>query len=114
MNIQEAFYSLLTLFKKLLSSQIFRSPKAVNLHIFIVCPASLEGCVSGDVPDFSLLQYGCLQGQQLVSLDADYSFHLAYKLYFAPTELKSVHLMHYVPLPTFSSAGFGKKNAVLK
>lgn len=50
---------------------------------------------------FSFLQYGCLQGQQFTSLDADCSFHLAYKLCFAPTELKPVHLLHLGTVSSF-------------
>lgn len=87
--------------EKVFSSQTDREP-GIKAVCGTPCPA--EGSVSRDTADgffFSFLQYGCLQGQQFTSLDADCSFHLAYKLCFAPTELKSVHLLHLGTVSSF-------------
>lgn len=85
----KAFYISLALFHKLLSSQTLWKPK---LRLYIYCTTCLTQRLSLRRHTFPYCSTAVCKASS--SLDADYGFHLAYKLYFAPTEQKSVHLLH--------------------
>lgn len=90
----KAFYISLALFHKLLSSQTLWKPKlrlliCTHLLYNLPHPKALSQETHLTFPYCSTAV--CKASS---SLDADYGFHLAYKLYFAPTEQKSVHLLH--------------------